>query len=114
MKVPFLDYRVVNEPHFAAYQDAIRRVLESGWYILGKEVEAFEAEYAAYVGTPYCVGVANGLDALILILEGYKAMGLMRDGDEVIVPSNTYIASILAVSRGRTDAGARGAGSLNI
>ena len=99
MKVPFLDYRVVNEPHFAAYQDAIRRVLESGWYILGKEVEAFEAEYAAYVGTPYCVGVANGLDALILILEGYKAMGLMRDGDEVIVPSNTYIASILAVSR---------------
>ena len=99
MKVPFLDYRVVNEPHFSAYQDAIRRVLESGWYILGKEVEAFEAEYAAYVGTPYCVGVANGLDALILILEGYKAMGLMRDGDEVIVPSNTYIASILAVSR---------------
>jgi len=99
MKVPFLDYRAVNEAHFEEYLAAVRRVLESGWYILGKEVEAFEAEYAKWVGRKYCIGVANGLDALILILEGYKALGLMKDGDEVIVPSNTYIASILAVSR---------------
>lgn len=99
MKVPFLDYRAVNEPHFEEYCQAVRRVLESGWYILGKEVEAFEAEYAAYVGTKHCVGVANGLDALILILEAYKALGVMKSGDEVIVPSNTYIASILAISR---------------
>lgn len=99
MKVPFLDYRAVNEPHFDEYQAAFRRVLESGWYILGREVEAFETEYAAYVGTGSCVGVANGLDALILIIEGYKALGQMKDGDEIIVPANTYIASILAVSK---------------
>ncbi len=99
MKVPFLDYRAVNEAHFDEYTAAVRRVLESGWYILGKEVEAFEAEYAAYTGTRHCIGVANGLDALILILEGYKALGVMNAGDEVIVPANTYIASILAVSR---------------
>ena len=97
MKVPFLDYRGVNEPHFSAYQDAIRRVLESGWYILGKEVEAFEAEYAAYVGTPYCVGVANGLDDLILILEGYKAMGLMRNGEnrcDVSIRRNDHLIAV--------------------
>lgn len=99
MKVPFLDYRAVNQAHFEEYLTAVRRVLESGWYILGKEVEAFEAEYAKWVGCKHCIGVANGLDALILILEAYKALGIMKDGDEVIVPSNTYIASILAVSR---------------
>lgn len=99
MTVPFLDYRLTNQAHFDEYLDAARRVLESGWYVLGKEVDAFESEYAAWCGSPHCVGVANGLDALILILEGYKALGLMKDGDEVIVPANTYIASILAVSR---------------
>ncbi len=99
MNVPFLDYRLTNQPHFDEYLAAVRRVLESGWYVLGKEVEAFENEYAAWCGSPHCVGVANGLDALILILEGYKALGVMKDGDEVIVPANTYIASILAVSR---------------
>lgn len=97
--VPFLDYRLSNQAHFDEYLSAVRRVLESGWYVLGKEVEAFEREYAAWCGSSLCVGVANGLDALILILEAYKALGVMRDGDEVIVPANTYIASILAVSR---------------
>ena len=99
MNVPFLDYRTTNEAHFDEYLAAVRRVLESGWYVLGKEVEAFESEYGGWCGTPQCVGVANGLDALILIFEGYKALGLMKHGDEVIVPANTYIASILAVSR---------------
>jgi dTDP-4-amino-4,6-dideoxygalactose transaminase len=99
MTVPFLDYRLTNQAHFDEYLGAVRRVLESGWYVLGKEVEAFEKEYAAWCGSPLCVGVANGLDALILIFEGYKALGVMKDGDEVIVPANTYIASILAVSR---------------
>lgn len=99
MKVPFLNYRMVNEPYFEEELAACRRVMESGWYILGKEVEAFESEYAAYVGTKHCIGVANGLDALTLILEAYKELGAMKSGDEVIVPSNTYIASILAISR---------------
>lgn len=99
MNLPYYDFRQVNEPYFEAYLAATRRVLESGRYILGPEVEAFEAEYAAYVGTKHCVGVGNGLDALVLILEGYKTLGRLNSGDEVIVPGNTYIASILAVSR---------------
>lgn len=99
MNVPFLDYRLTNQAHFDEYLVAVKRVLESGWYVLGREVESFEKEYAEYCGSPFCVGVANGLDALILVLEGYKALGAIKGGDEVIVPSNTYIASILAVSR---------------
>ena len=97
--IPFLDYRATNQSHFDDYILAIRRVLESGWYVLGREVEAFEKEYAAWCGSPHCVGVGNGLDALTLVFEGYKALGVMRDGDEVIVPANTYIASILAITR---------------
>jgi len=99
VKLPYYDFRQVNEPYFEAYLAATRRVLESGRYILGPEVEAFEAEYAAYVGTKHCIGTGNGLDALVLILEGYKVLGRLNPGDEVIVPGNTYIASILAVSR---------------
>lgn len=99
MNVPFLDYRLTNRAHFDEYLVAVRRVLESGWYVLGQEVESFEKEYADYCGAAFCVGVANGLDALILVLEGYKALGAIKEGDEVIVPANTYIASILAVSR---------------
>lgn len=99
MNLPYYDFRQVNEPYFEAYLASARRVLESGRYILGPEVEAFEAEYAACVGTKHCVGVGNGLDALVLILEGYKELGRLNPGDEVIVPGNTYIASILAVSR---------------
>lgn len=97
--IPFLDYRAVNESYFKEIQAAVRRVLESGWYVLGKEVSSFEAEYAAYCGTSHCVGVSSGLDALILILEAWKELGSLRVGDEVIVPANTYIASILAISK---------------
>ena len=79
--------------------EAFESVLDSGWYILGNAVKTFEEEFATYCGTKHCISVANGLDALILILEGYKQMGTMKDRDEVLVPCNTYIASILAISR---------------
>lgn len=99
MKVPFLDYKAVNAPYFDAIEKAVARVLQSGWYVLGPEVAAFEQEYAAYCGTQYCVGVSSGLDALMLILEAWKLLGKIKEGDEVIVPANTYIASILAISK---------------
>ncbi len=97
--IPFLDIKKINLRHQSEFEKSFSEVLESGWFILGEKVKKFEAEFADYCGTKYCIGVANGLDALILILEAYKAMGVMQDGDEVIVPSNTYIASILAVSK---------------
>jgi dTDP-4-amino-4,6-dideoxygalactose transaminase len=78
--------------------NACSRVIDSGWYVLGKEVENFEKEFAKYCGVKYVIGIGNGLDALTLILKAYKELGIMRDGDEVIVPANTYIASILAIS----------------
>jgi dTDP-4-amino-4,6-dideoxygalactose transaminase len=78
--------------------EAFTRVLDSGWYVLGKEVEAFEHEYAAYCGTRHCVGVGNGLEALALILRAWMELGALKPGDEVIVPANTYIATILAVT----------------
>jgi dTDP-4-amino-4,6-dideoxygalactose transaminase len=99
MNIPFLDYKAVNQPYFDAIQEAVKRVLHSGWYVLGPEVEAFEQEYAAYCGAKHCVGVSSGLDALILILEAWKILGKLKEGDEVIVPANTYIASILSVSK---------------
>jgi dTDP-4-amino-4,6-dideoxygalactose transaminase len=94
VKVPFLDMASPYEELKAELDDAYFRFMRSGWYILGKEVEAFEQEYAAYCGSKYCVGVANGLEALHLAL---RACGI-GEGDEVIVPSNTYIATWLAVS----------------
>ncbi len=94
MRVPFLDLRPGHEEIRAELDAAYRRVIESGWYILGKEVSAFEEEFAAYCGVRYCVGVGNGLDALHLILRAYG----IGSGDEVIVPANTYIATWLAVS----------------
>lgn len=97
--IPFLDFRAVNEPYFDDIEKAVRRVLESGWYVLGKEVASFEEEYASYCGSSRCVGVSSGLDALILILEAWKNLGKLKAGDEVIVPANTYIASILAISK---------------
>src|SRR5690606_34755122 len=97
--VKFLDYRTINEGKREELIKVFTRVLDSGWYILGKEVEAFEKEFAAFCGTKYCVGVGNGLDALILIIEAYKELGIFDRGDEIIVPANTYIASILAVSK---------------
>jgi dTDP-4-amino-4,6-dideoxygalactose transaminase len=99
MSVPFLDLKQINIRDKEALMQAFESVLDSGWYIRGAQVSAFEAEYAAYCGASHCLGVANGLDALHLILEAYKLQGFMSEGDEVIVPSNTYIASILAISR---------------
>jgi dTDP-4-amino-4,6-dideoxygalactose transaminase len=96
--IPFLDLKKINAQYSNELKEACSRVIDSGWYVLGKEVSAFEKKFAEYCETKHCLGVANGLDALILIIRAYKEMGLMRDGDEIIVPSNTYIASILAIS----------------
>ncbi len=93
--IPFLDLKQVNAPHETAIRQAIARVIASGWYVLGEETEAFEREFAAYCGVAHCIGVANGLDALTLILRGYG----VGAGDEVIVPSHTFIATWLAVSQ---------------
>lgn len=97
--VKFLDLKKVNDAHGDEISEAIQRVLDSGWYLLGQEGHAFEQEFADYCGAKHCLGVANGLGALILIFMGYRELGMMEEGDEVIVPANTYIASILAVSR---------------
>jgi dTDP-4-amino-4,6-dideoxygalactose transaminase len=95
VKVPFLDLQAAYLELQAELDAACRRVISSGWYILGQEVEAFETEFAAYCGVRHCIGVSNGLDALELILRGYG----IGAGDEVIVPANTFIATWLAVSR---------------
>ncbi len=97
--VKFLDLHAINQRQRVEIQIAIDKVLDSGWYIMGSEVKDFENAFAAFCGVNNCISVANGLDALILILEGYKQLGYMALGDEVIVPSNTYIASILAISK---------------
>jgi dTDP-4-amino-4,6-dideoxygalactose transaminase len=97
--IPFLDLKGLNAEYRAELIEACSRVIDSGWYIQGNECKEFEKEFAEYCGTKYAIGVANGLDALILILRAYKEMGIMSDRDEVIVPSNTYIASILAISQ---------------
>lgn len=96
--ISFLNLKYINAPYQKALLEAAARVIESGWYIRGTECKKFEEEFAAYCGANYCVGVANGLDALILILRAYKELGIMTDGDEIIVPANTYIASVLAIS----------------
>lgn len=96
--VPFNSLEDITESFEPDLTNAILRVVKSGWYLLGNEVKAFESAYAEYCGVKHCIGVANGLDALILIMRAYKELGFLQDGDEVIVPANTYIASILAVS----------------
>lgn len=96
--ISFLDLKQINAKYSNQLKQAMSRVVDSGWYLLGKEIQEFESDFAEYCGTKHCLGVANGLDALILILRAYKELGLMKDGDEVIVPANTYIASILAIS----------------
>lgn len=98
MDVPFLSLRDVNAPYVDELKAAAARVIDSGWYVMGDELAAFEREFAAYCGVAHAVGVGNGLDALTLILRGYKEMGRLRDGDEVIVPANTFIASFLAIT----------------
>ena len=97
----FLDLKKITESFEPQLSQAVSRVVRSGWYLLGEEVSAFESEYAAYIGSKHCIGVANGLDALRLILKAYIYMGFMKEGDEVIVPANTYIATILAITDNR-------------
>lgn len=96
--IKFLDLEKVTAKYADEINEAATRVVNSGWYLQGKENEKFEKDYADFIGTKYCVGCANGLDALIWIFRAYVEMGVMKPGDEVIVPANTYIASILAIS----------------
>ncbi len=96
--IPFLDLKYINSKYKKDLIAAAKRVIDSGWYLLGPELEKFELEYSKYVGSKFCVGVSNGLDALKLIFRAYKEIGFMKDGDEVIIPANTYIATVLAVT----------------
>jgi len=95
--IKFLDLKKINQPYENAFQIKLKNVLERGWYILGDEVKLFEENFAAYCDSKYCIGVGNGFDALTLIFKGYIQLGKMQKGDEVIVPANTYIASILSI-----------------
>lgn len=96
--IPFLDLKKINKKYFKELNNANSKVLNSGYYIMGSELERFEIDFASYVGSKYCIGVGSGLDALELSLFAWKIMGKINDGDEIIVPSNTYIASVLAVT----------------
>ena len=100
-KIPFLDLKAVNARQRGELFEAMARVVDSGWYILGEEVKAFEREFARYVGTPHCVGTSDGLSALVLVLRAWKELGYLKEGDAVAVPANTYIASILAITENR-------------
>ena len=95
--IPFLNIKKINQPFEIAFQDKMKQFLEVGRYILGNEVKQFEANFATYCGTKHCIGVGNGLDALVLIFKAYIQLGKIQKGDEVIVPANTYIASVLAI-----------------
>ena len=99
--IPYLDLKSVNAVHRQELQDVISRVLDSGWYVLGQQKQAFENSFAAYTGTRHAVGVGTGLDALALIIRAYKQLGALREGDEIIAPANTYIASLLAITESR-------------
>jgi dTDP-4-amino-4,6-dideoxygalactose transaminase len=96
--IKYFDLQAMNASFEPALSQAVQRVIHSGWCLLGEEVKTFENEYASYIGTQHCIGVANGLDALRLILKAYIEMGVMREGDQILVPANTYIATILAIS----------------
>ena len=97
--IKIFDLQAITAMHADEYKEAIARVIDSGWFLQGRANQQFEANYAKYIGTNHCVAVANGLDALYLMLRGYKEMGLMQDGDEIIVPANTFIATIIAITR---------------
>lgn len=96
--IKFLDLQKINAQYQQELKEAANRVIDSGWYLMGKELDAFEFNYAQFCGTKYALGVANGLDALRLIFKAYIELGIMAEGDEVIIPANTYIASVLAVT----------------
>ena len=97
-EIKFLDLQAINNSFEPALSQAIQKTISSGWYLLGEESRLFEKEYAEFTGAKHCIGVANGLDALCLILKAYIELGVMNEGDEIIVPANTYIASILAIT----------------
>ena len=99
--IPFLGLKQVNSVYREEMIAAATRVIDSGWYIQGEEVKEFERNFADYCGARHCIGVANGLDALILVFRAWKELGKLKDGDEIIVPANTYIASILAITENR-------------
>lgn len=99
MEIPYLSLKQVTAEHFTEYSSALNEVLATGWFLQGKQNAQFEQNYANYTGTKYCVGVANGLDALILSLQCAIEMGKLNIGDEIIVPANTYIATILAITK---------------
>ena len=96
--IPFLSLRDVTALHGAEINEAVTRVVNSGWYLQGKENEQFEKHYSEFIGSKYTIGCGNGLDALVWIFRAYIEMGVMKAGDEVIVPANTYIATILAIT----------------
>ena len=98
MDIKFLDLQKINAQYEIELKEAANRVIDSGWYLMGKELESFEANYGDFCGVKHALGVANGLDALRLIFRGYIEMGVMKKGDEVIVPANTYVASVLAIT----------------
>ena len=98
MNIPFLSLKDVTALHGVEINEAVNRVVNGGWYLQGQENERFEENFAKYIGTNYCIGCANGLDALIWIFRAYIELGVMQPGDEVIVPANTYIATILAIT----------------
>lgn len=98
MNIPFLSLKDVTALHGEEINEAVNRVVNGGWYLQGQENERFENNYANYIGSKYCVGCANGLDALIWIFRAYIELGVMQQGDEIIVPANTYIATILAIT----------------
>lgn len=97
-EIPYLSLQKVTAMHLDEIEAAVNKVVESGWYLKGEATSRFEADFADYIGTSYCVGCGNGLDALTLIFRAYKEMGVLHNGDEVIVPANTFIASILAIT----------------
>lgn len=97
--VKLLDLQAITMMHDDEYRAVVNRVVESGWFLQGNENKQFETDYAKYIGTDECIAVANGFDALYLIMRAYKEIGLMQDGDEIIVPANTYIATILAITK---------------
>lgn len=99
--VKFLDLQGVNAQYRQALIDACTEVIDSGWYIMGEKLKQFEAQFASYCGVKHCIGVANGLDALILTLRAWKQLGRIAEGDEVLVPANTYIATILAITENK-------------
>lgn len=96
--IEYLSLKKVTAMHADEIHTAIQKVIDSGWYLQGEATQQFEQAYASYIGTSQCVGCGNGLDALMLMLQAYKELGVMLEGDEIIVPANTYIATILAIT----------------